>query len=54
MFFAVLSCGEVDLSELQGTSIAFPYCGCSPLDEVGIEDFEACVLFSVAVGALSG
>ena len=28
--------------------------GCSPLDEVGIEDFEACVLFSLAVGALSG
>ena len=53
-FYAVLSCGEVDLFELRDTSFAFPYCGCSLLGEVGIEDFEACVLFSLAVGALSG
>ena len=35
-FCTVLSCGEVDLCELRGTSFAFPCCGCSPLDEVGV------------------
>ena len=35
---AVLSCGEVDFCELRGTSFAFPYCGCSPLGEVGVVD----------------
>ena len=38
LFCTVLSCGEVDLCELRGTSFAFPYCGCSPLGEVGVVD----------------
>ena len=48
----MLSCGEVDLFELRDTSFAFPYCGCSLLNEVGDEDLEACDLFSLSVGAL--
>ena len=29
-----------------------PFCGCSLIDEVGDEDFEACDLFFLTVGAL--
>ena len=38
LFCTVLSCGEVDFCELRSTSFAFPYCGCSPLGEVGVVD----------------
>ena len=49
---AVLSCSEVDLSELRGTSFAYPCCGCSLWMRSVLVASEADFVTSLDVGVL--